>query len=186
MSARPPTGGGAECPVPGWPGRPAYSRVGSTAVRRSTYRNGSFGLTCAPERTGSYRPVLAISRARSGPSPSLQRAPRGRRRPDPLEPSVRVACGARPVRSRHPACASAIAVAMVVIAGMVIAVSVADPVSVLLVEPAPMPTDGQAPWGARCSHPKDAARPRLFTRGSSSRRMVDQPARQSSMAAERG
>jgi hypothetical protein len=34
--------------------------VGSTAVRWSTYRNGSIGLTSAPERTGSFRPTLVI------------------------------------------------------------------------------------------------------------------------------
>ena len=115
-------------------------------------KNGTIAASGARNRAFCSRPVLSISRAGSGPSPSLQRAPRGRRRPDPLEPSVRVACG-RPVRSRHPACAchgggdgSDCGHGYLLLA---------TPVLVLLAEPAPiafnlwMRTDGDAPWGRR-------------------------------------
>jgi hypothetical protein len=88
-------------------------------VRRS--RDVRYGTSAQPLRTVCYRPVLAISKALSGPSPTQKRAPRGRsrsqqrapggrRRPDPLEPSIRVAnaiavaiAGRAGRRQRHPA-----------------------------------------------------------------------------------
>jgi hypothetical protein len=47
---------------------------GSTAVRRSAYRNGSFRLTCAPERTDGSRPDLRVPlRAHFGHSADCRR-----------------------------------------------------------------------------------------------------------------
>jgi len=43
--------------------------LGSTAVRRSTYPNGSYGLTCTPQRTDRLRPTSIIrSQAARGAS----------------------------------------------------------------------------------------------------------------------
>ena len=91
-------------------------RNGSGPVRGcGSVPNGSFLTLLTPHLPVSFRPVPAISRARSGPSRSSGRRTAGDA-PGLSSPLFASVAG-RPIRSRHGACASAIAAAIVAIAG---------------------------------------------------------------------